>query len=83
MKRRINLCIGNDGKIEERTPSTSKYPTHEKEIGQLGYDCRFLVKLVASFQDRVSINYYYKNFKTLIYIFHFYVRILLTFSWNT
>ena len=46
-----------DGKIvvnEERFLRINQYITHEKEIGQLGYDCRFLVKLVASFQDSVN-----------------------------
>jgi hypothetical protein len=51
-----NDWVLEDGKIvvnEERF-LRNQYITHEKEIGQLGYDCRFLVKLVASFQDRVN-----------------------------
>ena len=53
------------GELDEEYNGHRKYLKrliNEKNVGQLGNECRFLAKLVNSFQNRVTMNYFL-NFK--------------------
>jgi len=63
VNKRNELQNCNRGELDEEYHGHRKYfkrLINEKNVGQLGNECRFLAKLVNSFQNEVTINYFLK-----------------------